>query len=100
MNAEASEKSRNTSEYRSSSSEAQKQLPIQRKEQALIQSAAGTFPYSATPEQRLLRNKVAPQQDRVIVRRQHPAANLAVLQVDNDAVSIDDVDAGVVHKVA
>src|SRR6266498_5272806 len=71
--------------------ESDEQGPVNREPERLINGTANRVPHAASPEQRLLRHVVSPGQDLIVVRREHPPTNLAVVFVDYHAVPVDDV---------
>jgi hypothetical protein len=99
VNPESTEESRQPHHACVGVPEAQQQVPVEGVPEGLVQASARCVPDAPTPEERLLWDEVRECQNGVVVRRQDPRADLAVLGVDQEAVAVDDVDVGVRNEV-
>ena len=78
--------------------EPREQVPIQGELETRV-DAAGLVPGALPPEHGFLRDVIDPLQRGCVVPRHHPAADVAVFGVDDDAVTVDHVHRGVRRKI-
>src|SRR5207302_8378393 len=72
--------------------EPQEEVPVKGEGETLVHPPTDLLPDPPPPEQRFLGDEVAPAQDLVVVRREHPTADLAVLLVDDHPVPVHHID--------
>jgi hypothetical protein len=99
VNPEGAEEAREADDLRSGGLKAQEQVPVEGEAKSLIHAGAGRLPGATTPEQGLLGHVVGPGEDAPIVAWEDPAADLAIVLVEQDTVAIDDVGLRVLGEV-
>src|SRR5207244_10302413 len=100
MNSKRAQEARYPVHLRASITKSEKQIPVDRKAEALVDRAADLFPDPAPPEQCFLWDIVGPGQDVVVMRWQNPTPDLRVVFVDDDAMAVHHIDRRVVRKIS
>lgn len=100
MNSKGGKKLRHPNETRARFPKAQQEVPIDREVEALVYRPTSPHPRSTPPEERLLRDVIRPDQHIILMGRHHPAADLGVVRIDEQAVSIDNINIGMFDEIA
>jgi hypothetical protein len=99
MDTERAEDPRQAHHLRARIAKPEEEVPVERVAQVGVYAAPRGIPDPPPPEERLLRHVIGKRQRPLVVSRQDPEADLPVELVDQDAVSIDDVDVRMVDEV-
>ena len=98
VHAEGAEEIRDTHQFAAGLLEAGEEIPIEGELETGV-DAAGEIPGAFAPEERFLRDVVDPFEDVGIVARHDPAADVAVVFIDDNAVAVDDIDLRVSREI-
>src|SRR5262245_25725652 len=97
MDPEAGEEARYALEAKACRLRAKSEIPVDGVVKALVELPQ-LLPDLAAPEHCLLRNIVCPFEGLPVVRRQHPPTNFQAVFIDENPMTVDDIDVGIVQE--